>query len=212
MPVTRVNRWILTYYRCLGIKIHSQKSGVKSEELVVERSSLLTPCLSHIHHVVHIGQSPLDAFCPYSRVVRLLLIFDIDLLSHFWRRLRGSPDPQCGFRGILRHHFLLGLKPLCSSVGLSEFVFPQCPIGGLLCSSVGFTSFHSLFTLFFHSGVHIAYTRELYQRGAYLYTLIWSSVFVISQKLLLTRWRPLNEPLVDSWMAVGNQSSGIEEQ
>ena len=28
----------LAYGRCLGIKIHSQKSGVKSEELVVERS------------------------------------------------------------------------------------------------------------------------------------------------------------------------------
>ena len=38
MLVTMVNRWILTYCRCLGIKIHSQKSGVKSEELVVERS------------------------------------------------------------------------------------------------------------------------------------------------------------------------------
>ena len=38
MLVTRVNRWSLTYCRCLGIKIHSQKSGVKSEELVVERS------------------------------------------------------------------------------------------------------------------------------------------------------------------------------
>ena len=38
MLVTRVNRWSLTYCRCLGIKIHVQKSGVKSEELVVERS------------------------------------------------------------------------------------------------------------------------------------------------------------------------------
>ena len=28
----------LAYGRCLGIKIHSQKSGVKSEELEVERS------------------------------------------------------------------------------------------------------------------------------------------------------------------------------
>ena len=38
MLVTRVDRWSLTYCRCLGIKIHSQKSGLKSEELVVERS------------------------------------------------------------------------------------------------------------------------------------------------------------------------------
>ena len=38
MFITRVNRWSLTYCRCLGNKIHSQKSGVKSEELVVERS------------------------------------------------------------------------------------------------------------------------------------------------------------------------------
>ena len=38
MLVTRVDRWSLTYCRCWGIKIHSQKSEVKSEELVVERS------------------------------------------------------------------------------------------------------------------------------------------------------------------------------
>ena len=37
MLITRVDRWSLTYCRCLGIKIYSQKSGVKSE-LVVERS------------------------------------------------------------------------------------------------------------------------------------------------------------------------------
>ena len=38
MLVIRVDRWNLTYCRCLGIKIYSQKSMVKSEELVVERS------------------------------------------------------------------------------------------------------------------------------------------------------------------------------
>ena len=38
MLVTRVDRWSLTDCRCLGIKIHSQKFRVKSEELVVERS------------------------------------------------------------------------------------------------------------------------------------------------------------------------------
>ena len=38
MLITRVNRWSLTYCRCLGIKIHSQKSEVKSEELMVEKS------------------------------------------------------------------------------------------------------------------------------------------------------------------------------
>ena len=38
MLVIRVNMWSLTYCRCLGIEMHSQKSGVKSEELVVERS------------------------------------------------------------------------------------------------------------------------------------------------------------------------------
>ena len=38
MLVIRVNRWSLTYCRCLGIKIYSQKSWVKFEELVVERS------------------------------------------------------------------------------------------------------------------------------------------------------------------------------
>ena len=38
MLIIRVKRWSLTYCRCLGIKFQSQKSGVKSEELVVERS------------------------------------------------------------------------------------------------------------------------------------------------------------------------------
>ena len=38
MLVTWVNRWSLTYCRLLGIKIHSQKSEVKYEELGVERS------------------------------------------------------------------------------------------------------------------------------------------------------------------------------
>ena len=37
MLVTRVNRWSLTYCRCLGIKFYSQNFGVKSEELVVEK-------------------------------------------------------------------------------------------------------------------------------------------------------------------------------
>ncbi|RVW78010.1 hypothetical protein CK203_044866 [Vitis vinifera] len=62
---------------------------------------LVTLCLSPIHLVVHIGQSPLDAFL-----------------------------------------FVL-----------------QCPYGGLLGSSVEFTSFHSLFTLTFHSIVHVPYTH-----------------------------------------------------
>ena len=37
MLITRVNRWSLTYCRCLGIEFN-KKYGVKSEELVVERS------------------------------------------------------------------------------------------------------------------------------------------------------------------------------
>ena len=35
---TRVNKWSLTYCKCLGIKFQSQKSRVKSKELVIERS------------------------------------------------------------------------------------------------------------------------------------------------------------------------------
>ena len=107
-------------------------------------------------------------FISYSRVVRPLLIFDVDLLGHFWRHLRESVDPWCNLRGVLRCAFLLGLEPLCSSVGSSEFLFYYCPYGGLLCSSVEFTSFHSLFTLLFHSSAHFLCTRELYRRGAYL--------------------------------------------
>ena len=38
MLITRVNGWSLTYCRCLGIKFQIQKSEVKSEKLVVERS------------------------------------------------------------------------------------------------------------------------------------------------------------------------------
>ena len=79
--------------------------------------------------------------------------------SHLWRRLRESLGPLCDFRVILRHPFLLGLEPLCSSIDLSEFVFPWCHCGGLLGSSVEFTSFHSLFTLSFHSSVRIPYTH-----------------------------------------------------
>ena len=36
--------------------------------------------------------------------------------------------------------------------------------------------------------------------------------FVISQQLILTRWKPLMEPLVDLWMAAIESGSGIEEQ
>ena len=53
---------------------------------------------------------------------------------------------------------------------LGEFISHQCPYGGLLGSSVEFTSLHSLFTLTFHSSVHVPYTRELYRREAYLQT------------------------------------------
>ena len=38
MLVTRVNKWSLTYCRCLGIEFQSQKSGEKYEELEVEKS------------------------------------------------------------------------------------------------------------------------------------------------------------------------------
>ena len=38
MLITRVNKWSLTYCRSLSIKFQFQKSGVKSEELEVERS------------------------------------------------------------------------------------------------------------------------------------------------------------------------------
>ncbi|RVW86743.1 hypothetical protein CK203_042830 [Vitis vinifera] len=45
-------------------------------------------------------------------VVRPLLIFDIDLLGHFWRHLREGVDPWCNLRGVLRYHFPLGLELL----------------------------------------------------------------------------------------------------
>ena len=38
MLVTRVNRWSLSYCRCLGIEFQFQKSEMESEELAVERS------------------------------------------------------------------------------------------------------------------------------------------------------------------------------
>ena len=38
MLVSRVNKWSLIYCRCVEIEFQSQKSGEKSEEIVVERS------------------------------------------------------------------------------------------------------------------------------------------------------------------------------
>ena len=69
------------------------------------------------------------------------------------------------------------------SFRVSVFVsmFPWCPCGGLFGSSVEFTSLHSLFTLSFHSSVHIPYICKLYQRGAYLQTpLTGGQVFLFS--------------------------------
>ena len=47
MLTTRVDGWSLANCRCLGIGIQSQKSGVKSMELVVERS-LKLDALNHV--------------------------------------------------------------------------------------------------------------------------------------------------------------------
>ena len=113
-------------------------------------------------HVVRVGQSPLDAFFHVLQSGSTVTHLGYGLSSHFWRHLRESLGPQCDFRDILRHPSLLGLEPRCPSVSLSEFVFHQCPYGGLLGSSVESTSFHSLFTLSFHSSVHVFYIRELY--------------------------------------------------
>ncbi|RVW86518.1 hypothetical protein CK203_042223 [Vitis vinifera] len=68
-------------------------------------------------------------------------------------------------RAISFGRILVRLESLCSSASLSEFAFHYYPYGGLLGSSVEFTSFHSLFTLTFHSNSPIPYTRELYQEG-----------------------------------------------
>ena len=101
-------------------------------------------------------------------MVRPLLIFDIDLRVTFGDVLEGAWILSVAAEAFLRLPFLLGLEPHCSSASLSEFAFHWCPYGGLLGSSVEFTSFHSLFTLTFHFSVHILYARELYRRGAYL--------------------------------------------
>ena len=126
---------------------------------------LVFSCSSH--RVVSFGHSFL-----YSRVVRPLLIFDTDLRVIFADVLEGAWILSVAAEAFFRLSFLLGLEPHCSSISLSEFVSHWCPHGGLLGSSVEFTSLHSLFTLAIHFSVHIPYTRELYRRGAYLLTPI----------------------------------------
>ena len=101
--------------------------------------------------VVSFGRSPSCTPEWFDRCSFLIWSFESLLEDVF----RGSLDPQCSFKDILRCHFLLGLEPRCSSVRLSEFAFHYYPYGGLLGSSVEFTSFHSLFTLAFHSSVHV---------------------------------------------------------
>ncbi|RVW32766.1 hypothetical protein CK203_086329 [Vitis vinifera] len=67
-------------------------------------------------------------FISYSRVVRPLLIFDIDL------------------------------DTFCTPDGSDEFLFYVYTFRGLSFSSIEFTSLHSLLTLAFHFSVHIPYT------------------------------------------------------
>ena len=75
----------------LGIHIHWHCTPyLHGYALILVFPHLVTPCLSHIHHVVHIGWSPLNAFCRYSRVVRPVLIFDIDLQVTFGDILEGA--------------------------------------------------------------------------------------------------------------------------
>ncbi|WJZ87834.1 hypothetical protein VitviT2T_007184 [Vitis vinifera] len=59
------------------------------------------------------------AFITSQLVVRPLLILGMIFRVTFGDVLRGSLGPQCGFRDILRHYFLLRLEPLCSSVNLN---------------------------------------------------------------------------------------------
>ena len=102
-------------------------------------------------------------------MVRPLLTFDIDLRVTFGDVLEGAWILSVASEAFSdTHPSLLGLEPLCLSFSLSEFTSHYYPYGGLLGSSVEFTSLHSLFTLTFHSSVHDPYTRELYRRGAYL--------------------------------------------
>ena len=122
------------------------------------------PYARHFHEV-HIGQSLLGVVFPVLQSGSTVTHLCHGLSSHFWRRLRGSLGPQCGVRDILRLHFLLGLEPRCSSFDLSEFVSHWRPYGGLLGSSVEFTSLHSLFTLTFHSSVHVPYTVDSTEEG-----------------------------------------------
>ena len=132
---------------------------------------------------------------PYFKVVRPLLILDMVFRVTSGDILGGSLGPQCGFRDILRHPFLLGLEPLCSSVSLSEFMSHWCLCGGLLGSSVEFTSLHSLFTLAFHFSVHIPYTRELYRRGAYLQTPLLAWFIYIYIYIYISSLQMRTEPL-----------------
>ena len=106
----------------------------------------------------------------FDRYSYLTLIFE-SLLETSQRKSRFIVQLQRHFES---YPSLRILDHFCSFIGLSEFVFYLCHIRGLSFSLVESTSFHSLFTLFFfHSSVHISYTRELYRRGAYFQTFFF---------------------------------------
>ena len=75
-----------------------------------------------------------------------------------------------------------------------------CTFRSLSFSSVEATSFHSLFTLSFHSSVHIPYTCELYQRGYICRPPFRVGSLIFLQVVFLYRWRALKEPRGDSWL------------
>ena len=92
-------RWSLTYYRCLGIKIHSQKSGVRSEELVVERS-LKLDALTLIgwessmdpRYMDNLEKNTFKSCTPTMKKLWtkrcVLSLLEVDQLAKLWKRTR----------------------------------------------------------------------------------------------------------------------------
>ena len=83
-----------------------------------------------------------------------------------------EPESLVRLQRHLRHHLSFRIRAFVFVCQSFKSCFTIIPMGVSFSSSVKCTSFHSLFTLVFHSSVHVPCTRELYRRGAYLQTPI----------------------------------------
>ena len=142
-------------------------------------------------------ESPLEAFFLVLQSGLTVTHLWYGLSSHFWRRLRGSLGPQCGFRGILRHPFLLGLEhflficwPEWIHVSLTSFWGSP-----LLFDRVHFIPLiiHTFFSFQCSYSLH---SWALPKRGIFVDPHL-GLIFLASD---CTKWSNLGGPHVDSWL------------